>query len=57
MPVKSMAQLRAMYAAAEGRGESDIPKKVAKKFIKETPKGAMKDLPEKVKGKRKDGYK
>ena len=31
MPIKSMAQLRAMYAAAEGRGESDIPKKVAKK--------------------------
>jgi hypothetical protein len=57
MPIKSMAQLRAMYAAAEGRGESDIPKKVAKKFIKETPKSEMKDLPEKVKGKRKDGYK
>lgn len=48
MPIKSMAQLRAMFAAAEGRGESDIPKKVAKKFIKETPKGTMKDLPEKV---------
>lgn len=49
MPIKSMSQLRAMYAAAEGRGESDIPKKVAKKFIKETPKGSIKDLPEKVK--------
>lgn len=53
MPIKSMAQLRLMFAAAEGRGESDIPKSVAKKFIRETPKGRMKDLPEKVK--RKDG--
>ncbi len=44
MPIKSMAQMRAMYAAAEGRGESDIPKSVAKKFIKETPKKAMKDF-------------
>ncbi len=57
MPIKSMSQMRAMYAAAEGRGESDIPKKVAKKFIKETSKKAMKDLPEKVKAKRKDGSK
>ena len=55
MPIKSMAQMRAMYAAAEGRGESDIPKSVAKKFIKETPKKAMKDLPEKVK-KRQSSY-
>lgn len=51
MPIKSMAQLRAMFAAAEGRVESDIPKSVAKKFIKETPKKSMKDLPEKVKRK------
>jgi hypothetical protein len=55
MPIKSMAQMRAMYAAAEGRGESDIPKSVAKKFIKETPKKAMKDLPEKAK-KRQSSY-
>lgn len=55
MPIKSMAQLRAMFAAADGRGESEIPKSVAKKFIKETPKKAMKDLPERVK--RKDGSK
>jgi hypothetical protein len=48
MPIKSMAQLRAMYAAAEGRGESEIPKKVAKKFIKETPKKSIKNLPERV---------
>ena len=47
-PVRSMSQLRAMYAAAEGRGESDIPPKVAKKFIKETPKKSIKDLPERV---------
>lgn len=47
MPVKSKAQYRAMQAAAHGKSTKGIPKKVAKEFIKETPKGGVKDLPEK----------
>jgi hypothetical protein len=46
MPVKSDAQRRAMYAAAEGKSTLGIPKKVGKEFI-----GASKGLtglPEKV---------
>jgi hypothetical protein len=52
MPIKSMAQLRAMYAAAAD-GESGIPKRVAKKYIKETPKSVIRDLPERVAPKKK----
>jgi hypothetical protein len=52
MPIKSMAQLRAMYAAAEN-GESGIPKKVARRYIEETPKSTIRDLPERVAPKKK----
>ena len=34
MPVKSEQQMKAMYAAAEGKSTLGIPKKVAKEFIK-----------------------
>jgi len=34
MPFKSEQQKKAMYAAASGKGNIGIPKKVAKKFIK-----------------------
>lgn len=40
MPIKSEAQRRAMEAAAHGKSTLGIPKKVAKEFIKATPKGA-----------------
>jgi hypothetical protein len=46
MPLKSKAQMRYLFAA-EKRGE--VPKGTAQKFVKETPKKAMKKLPEKVK--------
>lgn len=51
-PIRSKAQQRAMYAAASGKGATDIPKKVAKEMIAATPKKAFKDLPETA-GKRK----
>jgi hypothetical protein len=38
-----------MYAAAEGRGQTGIPKKVAKEYIAATPKSAYADLPERAK--------
>lgn len=38
-----------MYAAASGRGKTDIPASVAKEYIKATPKSAYADLPERAK--------
>ena len=46
MPIKSKAQLGAMYAAAEGKSTIGIPKKVGKEFVKAGP--ASKNLPKKV---------
>jgi len=51
MPIKSKAQQRAMYAAASGSGATGIPKKVAKKYIAETPKSSYGSLPERTKKK------
>jgi hypothetical protein len=34
MPIKSNAQLGAMYAAAAGKSTLGIPKKVGKEFVK-----------------------
>jgi hypothetical protein len=48
MPIKSKAQQRAMYAAASGKGQTDIPKKVAKEYIEATPKSAYGKMPERV---------
>jgi len=48
MPIRSKAQQRAMYAAAEGRGQTGIPKSVAKEYIAATPKSAYADLPERA---------
>lgn len=44
MPIESKAQQRAMYAAAAGKSNIGIPKKVGKEFIKAGP--AKKNLPE-----------
>ena len=52
MPITSKAQQRLMYAAAEGKVQDGPSRKVAREFIKATPKGAMKDLPEKSSGKK-----
>jgi hypothetical protein len=52
MPIRSKSQQRAMYAAASGKGQSDIPKSVAKEYIEATPKSAYKKMPETA-GKRK----
>lgn len=46
MPITSKAQQRTMYAAASGKGKTDIPKKVAKEFIEATPKKAYASMPE-----------
>lgn len=56
MPSKSKAQMRAMHAAAEGRGTIGIPKKVGKEFAKadharHLAKGKVK-LPPRAKPKR-----
>lgn len=48
MPIRSKAQNRAMRAAASGKGESDIPKAVAEKYIAETPSSAYGKLPERT---------
>jgi hypothetical protein len=48
VPIKSKAQQRAMYAAASGKGQTDIPKKVAKEYIEATPKSAYGKMPERV---------
>lgn len=53
MPIKSKAQQRAMYAAASGKGKSDIPKDVAEEYIEATPKSAYKKLPRRAAMKRK----
>lgn len=55
MPLKSKKQMRLMYAAAAGKAKNGPSKKVAKKYIKETPKKAFKSLPEQVKAKLKKG--
>lgn len=47
MPIESKAQQRAMYAAAAGKSNIGIPKKVGKEFIAAGP--AKKKLPERVK--------
>lgn len=52
MPIVSRSQQRAMYAAASGKGQTGIPKKVAKEYIEATPKSAYAKMPEQV-GKRK----
>jgi hypothetical protein len=49
MPVVSKDQNAAMYAAAAGKSNIGIPKKVGKEFIAATPKGSVKNLPKKVK--------
>ena len=46
MPIKSKAQLGAMYAAAEGNSTLGIPKKVGKEFVKAGK--AKPNLPNKV---------
>lgn len=46
MPAKSQQQLKAMYAAAEGRSTLGIPASVGKEFVQATPKG--KTLPKRV---------
>ena len=51
MPIKSKSQARAMYAAASGKGETGIPKTVAKEMIAATPKKAYAKMPEQVKRK------
>jgi hypothetical protein len=52
MPIKSKAQQRFMYAAAEGKAKDGPSKKVAKEFIAKTPKESMKKLPEKAGGRK-----
>jgi len=47
MPIKSKAQLGAMYAAAEGKSTLGIPKKVGKEFV--AAGKAQKNLPSRVK--------
>ena len=37
-----------MYAAASGKGQTGIPKKVAAKFIRETPREAYEEMPERA---------
>ena len=45
MPMRSKAQNRAMQAAAKGHSTLGIPKKVAKKFVKEQHGKSTKSLP------------
>lgn len=52
MPMKSKAQNRAMHAAAEGKSNLGIPKKVAKEFAKAQHGKSLKGLPEKKKAKK-----
>lgn len=47
MPMKSKSQNRAMQAAAHGKSNIGIPKKVAKKFVSEQHGKSVKRLPEK----------
>lgn len=46
MPMKSEAQMKAMYAAAAGKSTLGIPKKVGKEFVKAGK--AKPNLPQKV---------
>ena len=46
MPVKSKAQARAMFAAAQGKSNLGIPQSVGKEFTQATH--SLKSLPEKV---------
>ena len=48
MPIVSRSQQRAMYAAASGKGQTGIPKKVAKEYIEATPKSAYGKMPERA---------
>lgn len=48
-PIRSKAQQRAIYAAAEGRGKTGISRETAKEYIAATPKSAYADLPERAK--------
>lgn len=48
MPYKSEQQKKAMYAAAEGKSNIGIPKKVGKEFVKAGP--ASKNLPKRASG-------
>jgi hypothetical protein len=55
MPIKSKAQQRLMYAAASDpkvAEETGVSEKVAKEFIKSTPKKRFAKLKEKVSGKK-----
>ena len=46
MPMESKAQNAAMHAAAEGKSTIGIPKKVGKKFVKESHGQKIKKLPQ-----------
>ena len=51
MPIKSKAQQRLMYAAAqdsEVAKKTGVPQEVAREFIKSTPKKRFKKLKEKL---------
>lgn len=37
-----------MFSAASGKGQTGIPKKVAAKFVRETPREAYEDMPERA---------
>jgi hypothetical protein len=50
MPMESKAQVRAMYAAKEGKSTLGIPQKVGAEFVAAGP--AKKNLPEKVRKKK-----
>ena len=52
MPLKSKSQQRLMYATLGG-ADTGVPKKVAKEFIKVTPKKRFAKLKEKVSAKEK----
>jgi hypothetical protein len=51
MPIKSKAMQRLMYASL--KSDTGVPKKVAEKMIKETPKASFSKLREYVKKKKK----
>jgi hypothetical protein len=52
MPVKSKAQNRAMHAAASGKSNIGISKKVGQEFAKAQHGKSVKGLPEKKKAKK-----
>jgi hypothetical protein len=49
MPMKSKAQNRAMHAAASGKSNLGIPKKVGKEFVKAQNGKPVRQLPERKK--------